>query len=281
MTDTHVEAAAELAAEAAGLVREVAIAAAVMRSRSAGSSHEGAVADRLAGLMDELGALRRELADVIGSTQQDQIADLVQRRGDDVSAGRLRLHIGAAGRRIDGWISVDVDDADVLADISRPLPFPTGCASHVYASHVLEHLAHPDEAWRFLRECRRVLRLGGKIRVVVPDLEVRLRAYVDRDEAFWRTHEAVWPWSRDSTPRLDQILRYAGTGVVDPFGHRHGYDAESLRDLMTSAGLVPVRSCGYQASPDPVFAIDDASAVAFVHHGGRPLSLFAEGFHLF
>jgi hypothetical protein len=47
---------------------------------------------------------------------------------------------------------------------------------------VLEHLRRPD-AERFMRECHRVLRPGGLLRVAVPDLERIARAYICKLEA--------------------------------------------------------------------------------------------------
>ncbi|MEM9703666.1 MAG: class I SAM-dependent methyltransferase, partial [Planctomycetota bacterium] len=58
----------------------------------------------------------------------------------------------------------------VLAhDLRDPLPFEDGAYDFVYHSHVLEHF-RPADVPAFLSECRRVLRPGGVLRVVVPDL---------------------------------------------------------------------------------------------------------------
>ncbi len=148
---------------------------------------------------------------------------------------------------------------------------------------MLEHLRHPDEAHAFLLECRRVLRRGGKVRIVVPDIGAYIKAYVDADDSFWDTRRRTWIHDDPDVAPLDRLLWYAGAGPSDGdfFGHRHGYDATSLIDLMESAGLTPVRLCGYQQSTDEAFRIDDRSSVAHAAHDGRSLSLFAEGFHLF
>ncbi len=50
------------------------------------------------------------------------------------------------------------------------IPFPDRSFDVVYHSHVLEHLSK-SEASKFLKECSRVLRPQGVLRVVVPDLE--------------------------------------------------------------------------------------------------------------
>lgn len=66
-------------------------------------------------------------------------------------------------------------------DLSRPLPFPTEGYVAIYSSHVLEHFDR-GLVRGFLSEVFRVLKPGGIFRVVVPDLEKIVRAYVSAME---------------------------------------------------------------------------------------------------
>jgi SAM-dependent methyltransferase len=66
----------------------------------------------------------------------------------------------------------------MVHDLSLGIPFPDASVDVVYHSHVLEHLDR-DVAPGFIRECARVLRTGGTIRVVVPDFERYCRNYLD------------------------------------------------------------------------------------------------------
>lgn len=70
-----------------------------------------------------------------------------------------------------------LDESIVVHDLRRPLPIDDESVDAVYHSHVLEHLDR-DRVGPFLAEVRRVLRVGGLHRVVVPDLELRCRRYV-------------------------------------------------------------------------------------------------------
>jgi len=56
------------------------------------------------------------------------------------------------------------------------LPFPDASFDVVYHSHVLEHFSQPD-GLRFLGQLPKVLRPGGLLRVVVPDLERIVELY--------------------------------------------------------------------------------------------------------
>lgn len=241
--------------------------------------HEGAVAV----LTDQVELITAELASVLEAAHQPVIeAQRQQVEAFAASPEPLLINIGSGADTMDGWVNVDLGPADVVADIGRPLPFPDDSASHIYASHIVEHLRF-DQALDFLTECRRVLRFAGKIRIVVPNIAAYLRAHLDGDDSFWETHHQYWEWGRDPGSRLAEILSYAGVDIGGDafFGHRHGYDAASLLELLVAAGFAPVRLCQFQDSPDQVFRVDDTSRVAHVEHDGRPFSLFAEGFSLF
>jgi hypothetical protein len=62
-------------------------------------------------------------------------------------------------------------------DVTGPLPFADCTFEAIYHSHLLEHLRR-ELALPFLRECHRVLRPGGVLRIAVPDLEAIVRLYL-------------------------------------------------------------------------------------------------------
>jgi SAM-dependent methyltransferase len=79
-----------------------------------------------------------------------------------------------------GWVNMDLlpSNPEVIAhDLYDPLPFGDGTFEMVYHSHVLEHL-HRGHVRDFLLECRRVLKPGGTVRIVVPDLERLAKSYL-------------------------------------------------------------------------------------------------------
>lgn len=91
------------------------------------------------------------------------------------------LNLGCGDRFHPSWTNLDVEPADASVrahDVTTGLPFPDAGFDVVYHSHLLEHMAR-DRAPALLAECRRVLRPGGTIRVVVPDLEAIIELYRD------------------------------------------------------------------------------------------------------
>ncbi len=92
------------------------------------------------------------------------------------------LNLGCGNRTVQSteWLNADftAHTPGILAvDLRKKLPFDDDQFDLVYHCHVLEHLTCSD-AENFLAECRRILKPGGIIRVVVPDLENIIREYI-------------------------------------------------------------------------------------------------------
>lgn len=89
------------------------------------------------------------------------------------------LNVGCGSKTHPAWVNIDMasNDPDVItANLLEGFPFPEARFDVVYHSQVLEHFPK-DRALPFIRECHRVLRPGGLIRVVVPDLANIVSAY--------------------------------------------------------------------------------------------------------
>jgi predicted SAM-dependent methyltransferase len=141
----------------------------------------------------------------------------------------------------------------ILADARRDLPFPSGCVDAIYASHFLEHLSR-DDAARFLREARRLLRPGGLIRIVVPDLAAVVECY-RRDRAAGdplaadRLFDNLWVVDKGLNRYpvwLQPMKSFLRTDV-----HRWLYDEASLTALMAELGFVEIHRCRYLESEIP------------------------------
>jgi len=101
-----------------------------------------------------------------------------------MSSTAKRLNLGCGGRFHPEWINIDFHSSGggvIAHDLTRGIPFPDASFEVVYHSHVLEHFSK-SKAPHFIGECVRVLKPGGVLRVVVPDLEQIVRLYVDARE---------------------------------------------------------------------------------------------------
>jgi SAM-dependent methyltransferase len=108
------------------------------------------------------------------------------------------------------------------------LPFADGTVSVVYSSHMLEHLGR-DEARTFLLECHRVLRPGGTLRLVVPDLERYVSAYREDGNADRLIDSLRMAQSKEQSTLARLLVGFRG--------HRWMYDSRSLKYLVETAGF--------------------------------------------
>ena len=75
-----------------------------------------------------------------------------------------------------------IDPGILCWDLRHGIPFPDGTFDAVYHSHFLEHLDR-SVAPAVLRECGRVLKPGGIVRVVIPDWEWLTNRYLEAVQA--------------------------------------------------------------------------------------------------
>ena len=91
------------------------------------------------------------------------------------------LNVGCGKKFHPAWTNVDMASSSPHVEVHNLLhgfPYPDNQFDIVYHSQVLEHVPK-DKAPAFVRECLRVLKPGGVLRVVVPDLEAALLHLLD------------------------------------------------------------------------------------------------------
>jgi len=96
------------------------------------------------------------------------------------SASGLRSKVPAGLLNIDGNL---FNKLDLWLDVRNGLPFASNSADSIYSTHMFEHF-YPDELQLLLRECLRVLKPGGGIRLIVPNLASAIFAY-SRNQIAW------------------------------------------------------------------------------------------------
>jgi predicted SAM-dependent methyltransferase len=126
----------------------------------------------------------------------------------------MRLNIGSGGSRIDGFENVDLDEGKD----ARKLDYETGSIDEIYASHILEHFSF-RETLEVLREWVRVLKVGGRLRIAVPDFNKIVDGYKSGKIDF----------------NIEKVLLGAQTNSVDV--HRAVFNDEKLRTLFDMVGL--------------------------------------------
>jgi predicted SAM-dependent methyltransferase len=174
--------------------------------------------------------------------------------------GFTRYHFGCGRHFVPGYLNIDLfpdvdrgkiyqvanpDSAFVLNhDLSSGLPGCDNSLDVIYHCHFLEHLAYPD-AIKLLRLCRLRLKPGGRMRLVVPDLELWIENYHANRDSFFDAYR------RQALGNNDRRYPTKGLvfmGMLHNHGHRWGYDHESIQWLLEETGFVNVTRTLFQES---------------------------------
>ena len=142
-----------------------------------------------------------------------------------------KLHIGCGPQARSGWTNVDIElnpGVDFVLDVRRGLPFRD--ATYIYAEHFLEHLSY-DEGIAFLRECRRVLRADGVLRLSTPNLE--------------------WVWLTQYRQNGTVADCFAINKAFRGWGHQFLYNYDALTTTLRAVGFADIQQCRYGESADP------------------------------
>ncbi len=135
------------------------------------------------------------------------------------------VNLGGGNNTLDGCLTVDIKPrADAYVDITKPLPFTDNSIDGIFCEEVIEHIKF-DNGYQLLKECFRILKPDGVIRLSTPDLN--------------------WFASRvsQSIKTCDEI-----NTVFYNHGHRYLYTQEALYFYCQEVGFTNLKISKYQDS---------------------------------
>lgn len=148
----------------------------------------------------------------------------------------LKLHIGCGSVILKGWINLDLSfckGIDLIDDVRDGLPFKNFAFDYIFAEHFLEHLTI-EEGKDFLKECYRVLKEDGVLRLSTPNLDW-----------VWLSHYRI-PASEEEKRFYCEILNRAFYG----WGHKFLYNNVVLMDSLKEVGFKNIKFFKYGESDD-------------------------------
>lgn len=159
----------------------------------------------------------------------------------------INLACGGKLCRNEGWINADHNPSarDVMhVNLLGKLPFPDNSFDVIYHSQFIEHLS-PDLGLAFMKECNRILKPQGVVRVVTPDLRNQALEYLHTlsNVIAKPDHESAklrYQWIR--LEMLDQLTRNTSGGEMVGFLNESGHRiSDYLWERMGRSGknLIP------------------------------------------
>ncbi|HAX95607.1 MAG TPA: hypothetical protein DCY35_03675 [Prolixibacteraceae bacterium] len=104
----------------------------------------------------------------------------------------LKIDLCGAFSKPKGYLSVDLQDADIIADLNDGIPLPDGSCGIVRAFDALEHLVDKQKT---MSEIHRVLAPGGMLFSMTPSTDGRGAWQDPTHVSFWNEN-SFWYWTR-------------------------------------------------------------------------------------
>lgn len=206
--------------------------------------------------------MKRLIRSTIASVAPEMLqqVDHMRRRGleSDLIASHLtsqeahKLHIGCGFHVLPGWLNTDYYPTDpnvAHLDATKPFPFEDATFDFVFSEHMIEHVPYLDGC-NMLRECFRVLKPGGVVRISTPDLNFLIELYgsskTEQQQKYieWsKQNFAPWAAEANDTFIINNFMR--------DWGHCFIYDEKALGQAMENAGLRDIVRCVIQGSSRP------------------------------
>ena len=148
---------------------------------------------------------------------------------------KIKLHVGCGTLYKDGWVNIDnnsdnnIEKLDVNHDLSKGLPFEDEQVDFIYHEHFIEHLSYED-GLLFFKECFRVLKFGGVMRIACPDLDQLLQTYLQDN---WREQEWVTKYNCQWIESKGQMLNIC----MSFWGHKFIYNKQDIQRRLHQAGF--------------------------------------------
>ncbi|BAQ60474.1 glycosyl transferase [Geminocystis sp. NIES-3708] len=135
-------------------------------------------------------------------------------------------------------------------DQTQLLPIEGEVFDYAFSEHFIEHITL-NQAVEWLKEIRRILKIGGVLRLSTPDLYLYVSGYLDNTESFYKQHcDNLSKMGMKNIPQrkawmINQIFRF--------WGHQWIYDFDEIKTIAVAAGFHPenIVKCSFQEGSIP------------------------------
>lgn len=160
------------------------------------------------------------------------------------------LNFSCGERTLTYWLNSDLYNGDIYLNAKRRIPIPDSSLNKIYSHHFIEHIT-TENLLKLLKDFHRILKLGGKIRLVTPDLNLITKLYQHPQNIEVINHYVKTYPVATAGLAVSEMLINQGEHLVC-------YDFESLKALLQVAGFLDIKQYSYNISDEQIFkGIDD------------------------
>jgi predicted SAM-dependent methyltransferase len=221
---------------------------------------------------EQMNARQEQQSPLTQAPWYKDLEDKMKGNQPPVASRKLGLNVGSftvmtKSTERTQWVNCDILDLAAYAtqnayefkqfDARQGIPWPDSSVDLIIASHFLEHITRA-EGDQFLKECSRVLKPGGILRITVPDTKLIAAAYGNLKAKF-SANEGV----KNAEDEAEAFWNFLTVG------HLTAYDEDSLGAKMNNAGFTTYK-CDPGESNSPEIKAETKDM--FAEH-----SLYVEG----
>jgi len=161
------------------------------------------------------------------------------------------INLGCGPVLLTGFINIDFfgsKGVDYEADLRFPLKIASGSIDGIICEHTMEHLSYGDVE-NLLSECHRILKPGGVIRIILPDVSLFIKHYGDvTGEWFDAWERLMFSESADSNRSKRRLTTrmQAISFVTQEYGHISAWDAPTLQVFLEGASFKDIESLQFR-----------------------------------
>ena len=142
----------------------------------------------------------------------------------------IKLELGSTQKGKNGFITIDYLGGDISHNLLKPIPLEPNSVDEIYTSHALEHFKFKNIIF-ILKECKRILKPNGKLKVCVPNAKKFIEAYLNKKILDVKAYYE--PGLTDTGSYMDQVNYVAYLN-----GHHHYlFDEENLVNTIKKSGF--------------------------------------------
>lgn len=152
------------------------------------------------------------------------------------------INLGCGSIIKEGMINIDFffeKGIDYGADLRYPLRIPSNSIDGIVCEHTIEHILYADVE-NLLNECHRILKPGGILRIILPNISKFANAYSNGDQAWFDEWERIFflssPDAKRSKRRIKSPLQ-ALSFVMQDYGHISAWDVPLLNRFLLDSGF--------------------------------------------
>jgi len=153
-----------------------------------------------------------------------------------------KLQVGCGANLLNGWLNADIISGDIYLNAKRIMPFKANTFDFIFCEHLIEHLSKESEL-KFLKECHRVLKMRGVIRIATPDLEKIIDLYYDRNK-YMKRQELIEMYGKGAHIQPCELFN----DYMHNWGHKFIYDKNMIARVLATVGFKDIIFCDYKKS---------------------------------